>query len=71
LCPAVRYICVKELFDGLNPVGFEKGVFVILRGYMDEAKDPKTFNLTAVIATGHTCGSEASNPKHCDNSGSV
>lgn len=53
-CPAIRYICVKELFDGLNPLGFEKGVFVILRGYMDEAKDPKTFNLTAVIATGHT-----------------
>jgi hypothetical protein len=36
----------------LNPAGFNQGIFVILRGYLDDSKDGKTFNLTAVIADG-------------------
>jgi hypothetical protein len=49
-------ISLQELWDGFNPTGFGEGLFVVLRGYIDESYDgadvPCMFNLTCTMAQG-------------------
>jgi len=42
-----------ELWEGLNPLGFDEGTFMVLRGYIDESeKDADHFTLSCIISTG-------------------
>ncbi len=47
-------ISVQELWDGLNPSGFQNGIFVILRGYIDESYNRDLFTLSSLIGDGGT-----------------
>jgi hypothetical protein len=38
-------ITLRELWDGFNPLGVDRGTFLIFRGYIDESYDPKDQNL--------------------------
>lgn len=45
---------IRDLFDGLNPSGFERGWFLIFRGYIDESCDAKqdVFSFACVLTRG-------------------
>ncbi len=45
---------LRELWDGINPLGVDKGVFVIFRGYIDESldKDQKYFAIACLLLMG-------------------
>lgn len=51
-----RSVLVHELWDGFSPDGFQRGLFMILRGYLDESYDgqktPRMFGLTCTMAQG-------------------
>ena len=53
VCPS-QAIPLRELWDRFNPIGFEQGIFVILRGYIDESynKDRTVFVLSCLLSTG-------------------
>jgi hypothetical protein len=53
VCPS-QFIPARKLWDGFNPFGFEKGVFVIFKGYIDESYGPERniFTLSCILATG-------------------
>jgi hypothetical protein len=55
LNPAARYLPIKEFWEPFNPLGFEKGTFVLFTGYMDESYDGAKQNLfvfSCLIARG-------------------
>jgi len=47
---------IYDLWDGFSPDGFQRGLFMILRGYLDESYDgqktPRMFGLTCTMAQG-------------------
>jgi hypothetical protein len=47
-------IPVRRLWEGFNPLGVNEGIFVLLRGYIDESydKDQKIFALSCLLAPG-------------------
>lgn len=53
VCKSQSRIPVSELWEGFSPFGFEKGNFVILRGYIDESgNDGDLFVLACLISNG-------------------
>ena len=53
VCESQYGIPISELWDGLNPLGFDEGTFVVLRGYIDESvKDDDYFTLSCLISEG-------------------
>jgi hypothetical protein len=53
VCKSQYGIPVRELWHGLNPSGFEKGEFAMLRGYMDESGDGANFfTLSCLVSSG-------------------
>jgi len=48
------FIPCRELWEGFNPKGFEEGLFVLLRGYIDESygADQNIFALSCILARG-------------------
>jgi len=49
-----RFIPAADLWDGFNPLGMSKGIFVLFKGYIDESYDKKQklFSLSCLVATG-------------------
>ena len=43
--PAVRCLPIREFWEPFNPLGFDKGTFVLFTGYMDESYDGAKQNL--------------------------
>lgn len=43
---------VTEAWDGLNPKGVRRGIFLVYRGYIDESYDAKTFVLSCSVGEG-------------------
>jgi hypothetical protein len=43
-------IPVRELWEGLHPLGFDRGTFMVLRGYIDESGEGNLFTLSCLIA---------------------
>lgn len=49
-----RIFPARVLWQGFNPVGFDKGIFVLLRGYIDESHDSNQniFAFSCLISSG-------------------
>lgn len=43
--PLARYLPLREFWEPFNPLGFDKGTFVLFTGYMDESYDGAKQNL--------------------------
>ena len=54
MCAKSQFIPAKELWEGFNPLGFDKGLFMIFRGYIDESCDSNqnTFALSCILTRG-------------------
>lgn len=52
--PSQSIIPCCELWEGFNPWGFEEGIFVLLRGYIDESygSSQNVFSLSCIMARG-------------------
>jgi hypothetical protein len=47
-------IACRHIWQGFNPLGFDRGIFVLLRGYMDESygSDQNIFSFSCLLARG-------------------
>jgi hypothetical protein len=46
--PAAGHLPIREFWEPFNPLGFDKGTFVLFTGYMDESYDGAKQNLFAL-----------------------
>ena len=54
MCVQSQFIPIWQLWDGFNPYGVKKGIFVFFKGYIDESYDQKQklFTLSCISGKG-------------------
>lgn len=54
MCVESQVIPIRELWQGFNPLGVRKGLFVLVKGYIDESfgQERNVFALSCIISSG-------------------